>query len=86
MLHQLYGKTEAEVNSLHGQGIKDAAPGITVEAVAEDGVIEAFRVNNSKSFAYAVQWHPEWKVMENSLSLSLFREFGDACKKYAEKK
>ena len=86
MLHQLYGKTEAKVNSLHGQGIKDAAPGITIEAVAEDGVIEAFRVNNSKSFAYAVQWHPEWKVMENPLSLLLFREFGDACKKYAEKK
>jgi len=27
-----------------------------------------------------VQWHPEWRVLENPLSRALFAEFGDACR------
>ena len=55
----------------------------TIPSQAEDGVIEAFKVRESIGFAYAVQWHPEWQVMENPLSLALFRAFGEACRKYA---
>ena len=51
-----------------------------------DGTIEAFRVNDVSGFAYAVQWHPEWKVLENPLSLSIFKAFGDACREYAQQK
>jgi putative glutamine amidotransferase len=28
----------------------------------------------------AVQWHPEWRVLENPLSRALFAEFGTACR------
>jgi putative glutamine amidotransferase len=59
---------------------------VNIEAVAEDGVVEAFKVNNIIGFAYAVQWHPEWKVLDNPLSLSIFRAFGDACREYAQNK
>ena len=52
MLFDLLGETEAKVNSLHGQGINKLAPNVTVEAEAEDGVIEAFKVNNAKAFAW----------------------------------
>ncbi|MDG1015889.1 MAG: gamma-glutamyl-gamma-aminobutyrate hydrolase family protein [Woeseiaceae bacterium] len=83
LLSNLTGQEMAIVNSLHGQGIDQIAPGLDIEAVAEDGVIEAFKVRESISFAYAVQWHPEWQVMENPLSLALFRAFGEACRKYA---
>jgi putative glutamine amidotransferase len=27
-----------------------------------------------------VQWHPEWKVLENPASTMIFRAFGDACR------
>ena len=48
------------------------------EATASDGVIEAFRIDGAKTFALAVQWHPEWKVMENPFSRALFAAFGQA--------
>jgi putative glutamine amidotransferase len=68
------------VNSLHGQGIKKLADGVTVEAVADDGLIEAFTVDDAGAFALAVQWHPEWKASSNEFSSAIFRSFGDACR------
>ena len=86
MLSNLTDQDIVSVNSLHGQGVDRIATGVKIEAVAEDGVIEAFKVTETSGFAYAVQWHPEWKVLENPLSLSIFRAFGDACREYAQKK
>ena len=86
MLSSFTDQDIVSVNSLHGQGVDRIAAGVNIEAVAEDGVIEAFKVTETSGFAYAVQWHPEWKVLENPLSLSIFRAFGDACREYAQKK
>lgn len=83
LLRGLAGADSAMVNSLHAQGVARLAPGVTVEAIADDGLIEAFRVDNSPGFALAVQWHPEWRVMENDLSKAIFKAFGDACRKRA---
>ena len=83
VLRQLAGTGTAMVNSLHGQGIARLAAGVTVEAVADDGLIEAFSVDSANGFALAVQWHPEWKVLENEFSLAMFRAFGNACRQYA---
>jgi putative glutamine amidotransferase len=66
------------VNSLHGQGVRRLGSGLAVEAVAPDGVIEAFRVETAPAFALAVQWHPEWQAMDDSLSRALFAAFGAA--------
>lgn len=84
MLHALAGRGTVTVNSLHGQGIAKLADGVSVEALADDGLVEAFRVNGHSGFALAVQWHPEWKAADNELSSALFRAFGDACKSYAK--
>ncbi|WP_434778220.1 gamma-glutamyl-gamma-aminobutyrate hydrolase family protein [Neisseria sp. Ec49-e6-T10] len=67
------------VNSLHQQGIKDLASGLAIEAKAPDGLIEAFRVTAAKTFAYAVQWHPEWLFNEKPASIALFKAFKEAC-------
>ena len=83
LLSRLAGAEEAIVNSLHGQGIKKLAKGVTVEAVADDGLIEAFSVDEAQSFALAVQWHPEWRSTENEFSSAIFRAFGDACRERA---
>jgi putative glutamine amidotransferase len=77
---------EVMVNSLHGQGIETLAPGLRIEAVAEDGLIEAFSVMGAKSFALAVQWHPEWQwhpsdqVGDFPFYRAIFKAFGDACR------
>ncbi len=74
----------AQVNSLHSQGIDRLADGLLWEAKAPDGLIEAVSVKQAKTFAMAVQWHPEWKVLENPFYLSIFQTFAKACREYMD--
>lgn len=83
VLHKLAGATNVMVNSLHSQGVAKLPDGVTVEAVADDGLIEAFRVDSVPGFAVGVQWHPEWQVTKNEFSMAIFKAFGDACREYA---
>jgi putative glutamine amidotransferase len=76
----LGGAAEIEVNSLHGQAIDRLAPGLAVEAIAQDGTIEAVSVTGAPAFALGVQWHPEWRVLDNPVSSRLFAAFGAACR------
>lgn len=78
VLKRLAGAPRVKVNSLHSQGVERLGQGLVPEARADDGVIEAFRVEQAPAFALAVQWHPEWKVMDNPFSRALFAEFGKA--------
>jgi putative glutamine amidotransferase len=86
MLHKIAGSRRMKVNSLHSQGVDRLAPSLVTEAKAEDGVIEAFRIDGAKTFALAVQWHPEWKVMENPFSRALFAAFGQAGREHASRR
>lgn len=79
-LHKLLGEATVMVNSLHSQGVRKLAQGVTVEAIADDGLIEGFKVDEVSGFALAVQWHPEWKATENEFSMKIFKAFGDACR------
>jgi putative glutamine amidotransferase len=74
------GRGEVMVNSLHGQAIDRLAGGLVIEATAPDGTIEAVRVDAAQTFALGVQWHPEWRFSEDSLSLALFHSFIQAAK------
>ncbi len=85
LLRTLAGTGRVEVNSLHSQGVARLAGGVTVEAVADDGLVEAFRVDVD-SFALAIQWHPEWRVTENPFSSAIFKAFGDACRERAARR
>lgn len=86
VLARLIGRDEIMVNSLHGQGIDRLAERLCVEAVAEDGTIEAVRVTDAPGFAIGVQWHPEWKALDNPASLALFAAFGEAMRRYREER
>ena len=86
VLRELAGSERIRVNSLHWQGVDKLGPGLTVEARAPDGVVEAFRVSDAPRFALAVQWHPEWQVMNNSFSRGLFAAFGAATRERAEER
>jgi putative glutamine amidotransferase len=80
LLNSLAGANSVMVNSLHGQAVAKLADDVAVEAVADDGLIEAFRVDTAPGFNLSVQWHPEWKVTENEFSMAIFKAFGDACR------
>jgi len=79
-LEKILGVDKIMVNSLHGQGINRLGAGLTAEAFALDGLVEAVRVEEAATFAIGVQWHPEWKVLENPHYLAIFKAFGEACR------
>ncbi len=80
---QWAGGTEVQVNSLHGQGIHRLARGLRAVAHAPDGLVEAFEVEGASTFAWAVQWHPEWHFWENPFYTAIFSAFGAAVRERA---
>lgn len=86
LLASLSGKAEEMVNSVHGQGIERLGKNLLVEAVSPDGLIEAIRLDAAASFCLAVQWHPEYRVMENPFYKAIFEAFGAACRKRAARR
>ena len=72
------GAEEAVVNSLHGQGIDRLASTLAVEALADDGTVEAVSVQDARAFAVGVQWHVEIKALEHPLNRAILDAFGDA--------
>jgi len=80
-LARLAGAEELVVNSLHAQGIDRLAEDLAVEAVAPDGQIEAVR-HRRAPFVIGVQWHPEYRVMDNAFGRALFAAFGAACRAF----
>lgn len=61
LLHRITGQTVLPVNSAHHQAAKTVGPGVTVNARAQDGVIEGIEDGRYK-FCLGVQWHPEFEI------------------------
>ncbi|HTV45428.1 MAG TPA: gamma-glutamyl-gamma-aminobutyrate hydrolase family protein [Stellaceae bacterium] len=79
LLAKLAGTDTVMVNSLHSQGIDRLAATLCIEAVAPDGQIEAVSLPGAR-FVVGVQWHPEFKALQNPLSAALFSAFAAACR------
>ena len=75
LLHSICGQQRLDVNSLHSQAVDDLGKGLRVEAFADDGLVEAFSVQQAH-FALALQWHPEWQCMQNPTQQKIFVAFG----------
>lgn len=81
------GLDDVIVNTVHGQAIDKVGDGLRVEAVADDGVIEAVSVEGAKDFALSLQWHPEHHVaLETPLNRKIFEAFGDAARAHMRKR
>lgn len=85
VLQQITGLAAFEVNSLHGQGVDRLAPGLRVEAVAPDGLVEAFSLPSAPGFNLCVQWHPEWQAAGNPVSVRIFQAFGVAASNHRDR-
>lgn len=79
----VFGAGDIRVNSVHRQAVDRLGSRLQVEAVAEDGTVEAVSVRNSPAFAVGVQWHPEWWAKSDDASARIFRAFGDAVRRHA---
>ena len=78
MLAKAFAKDELTVNSVHFQGVGKLAPGLDIEALAPDGLIEAYSARPNGAPVVAVQWHPEWDAASNPDSAAFFRLLGRA--------
>jgi putative glutamine amidotransferase len=78
MLNRGLGRESLTVNSVHYQGVGRLGAGLTVEATAPDGVVEAISATVNGAPVLAVQWHPEWRPEANSDSQAFFRLLGRA--------
>lgn len=78
VLSRAFGAEATVVNSVHYQGVDRLGEGLTVEARAPDGVVEAFSATVNAAPVLAVQWHPEWKPAQNRQSQIFFEIFGRA--------
>ena len=73
------GKAQIAVNSMHHQAVRSLAPGLTVSAVARDGLTEAVEMQDYP-YLLAVQWHPEYLSGKDEAAGRLFASFVDACR------
>ena len=78
ILSQALGRERLAVNSVHFQGAARLGEGLTVEARAPDGVVEAVSARVNDAPVLAVQWHPEWRTADNPDSQAFFRLLGQA--------
>lgn len=81
-LGRIVGGETIDVNSLHRQAIGHIADRIAVEAIAEDGVIEAVSVRDAPGFVLGLQWHPEFWAATDGPSRRIFEAFGEAVSGY----
>lgn len=81
VLHRAYDADEIDIVSVHYQGVEKLGKGLTIEAVAPDGVIEAVSAEVNGAPVLAVQWHPEWKAHENPQSQLFFKLLGRALRR-----
>jgi putative glutamine amidotransferase len=83
---QWAGGTRAMVNSLHGQGIRKLGEGLVAEAHAPDGLVEGVRIQGAGTFAYGVQWHPEWRHAQHPFYQRTLEAFAQACRERRDRK
>ncbi|SNS71110.1 putative glutamine amidotransferase [Sphingomonas laterariae] len=76
VLARALGRERLTVNSVHFQGVKRLGQGLSVEATAPDGVIEAVSATPGGTPVLAVQWHPEWQTDRDAASLGYFGIMG----------
>jgi putative glutamine amidotransferase len=77
LLHRICGTEELAVNSAHHQAAKDVGPGVVIDALADDGVIEGIELPG-KRFCLGVQWHPEYSISVGDTKI--FDAFVGACR------
>lgn len=79
LLHRIVGKTHLSVNSMHHQALWEVAPGFTVTAAAEDGIVEAIEDPTAR-FLVGIQWHPEHMWQGYGSARAIWRAFVDTCR------
>lgn len=79
LLRSIIGDKAIRVNSFHHQAVKELANCLTVDAVSEDGYVEAFH-HDKHRFLLGLQWHPESYFEIDESADKVFKAFINSCK------
>jgi putative glutamine amidotransferase len=83
LLANLAEEPSFEVNSQHTDHVVEVPADLRVEAVAPDGLVEAFSVGWPERFELGIQWHFEHGT--TALDRRILAEFGQRCAARAER-
>lgn len=77
LLKKITDNLEGTVNSAHHQAVERLAGDLTKAAMSPDGIVEAveWSTPESRSFLFAVEWHPERMDYNSAFSLPIARHF-----------
>jgi len=78
LLRRICQTDELAVNSAHHQAAKAVGPGVVVNAIAADGVIEGIEAP-ARRFCLGVQWHPEYAISAGDERI--FEAFVASCRR-----
>ena len=76
-LYRITERADMQVNSAHHQAVDAAAPGLKVNALAPDGVVEGIE-DPARRWFIGVQWHPEFAIDPGDNRI--FESFLAACR------
>ena len=85
ILAKMFGETEVPVNSHHHQGLEKVSKQLDMIGWAGDGTLEAV-VAPDYTWVLGVQWHPEVMAPVDHRQMSIFSEFVEATRSYAERR
>jgi putative glutamine amidotransferase len=74
--------TSLSVSSYHHQALGRLGDGLRVTATAEDGIIEAVELVDTRSPLLAIQWHPEDTAAGDPRQHALFQWLADQAREY----
>lgn len=77
LLYKILKEKNLMVNSMHHQGINELSSRLLINAISQDGLIEAVEIPEL-SFGLAVQWHPEFLWQESKDHFRLFQALVNA--------
>ena len=78
-------KTHLQVNSSHHQAVAKPGPEMIIEAIADDGIVEGFRMAGNDT-VFAVQFHPEHMAATDADAASFFEYFVKCANDYRAKR
>lgn len=78
-LHNALGADALEVNTAHKEAVKTVPDALTVNATAEDGVVEGIEIPDRR-FCLGVQWHPEFFPVPANPHANLFGALVEAAR------
>jgi putative glutamine amidotransferase len=79
----IIGARRIQVNSVHSQVVDRLGRGLVVEAMADDGTVEAVSVAGAESFALGVVFHPDYWADSDAPSRAILLAFREAVERRA---